>query len=257
MKTRPTRNPAPGFSECSSSHFNTKKKKTFPSGFLRAEEFAKERRELNATVSQPNTSNSTSPLPTGAKLGEGNRGNEVKREKIAGIAFVLASLPLVVGAALAQQDKWSVKAPNGVAFSEFKGYEDWQDVAVSQTETGIKAILANPVMIKAYREGIPGNGKPFPERSAVVKIEWEKVANPESPYDVNIPGALKSVSFIFKDSKRFPESSGWGYAQFLSDAKAGTFHAYGENADFGKKVCYQCHTIVKAKDYIFTAYPFR
>ena len=45
---------------------------------------------------------------------------------------------------------------------------------MSQTEDGIKAILANPVMINAYREGIPGNGKPFPEGSMIVKIEWSK-----------------------------------------------------------------------------------
>ena len=101
---------------------------------------------------------------------------------------------------LAAQDKYTLKAPNGVAFSEFRGYETWQDVAVSQTVDGIKAILGNPVMIKAYREGIPGNGKPFPEGSMIVKIEWTKKANPASPYSVVVPDTLKSVSFIEKDS---------------------------------------------------------
>jgi len=43
-----------------------------------------------------------------------------------------------------------------------------------QTEVGIKAILGNPVMINAHKEGIPGNGKPFPEGSMIVKIEWSK-----------------------------------------------------------------------------------
>jgi hypothetical protein len=71
------------------------------------------------------------------------------------------TLSVLALAALAGQDKYGVKAPNGVAFSEFKGYENWQDVAPSQTEDGIKSILANSVMINAYREGVPGNGKPF------------------------------------------------------------------------------------------------
>ncbi|HSQ79100.1 MAG TPA: cytochrome P460 family protein [Candidatus Bathyarchaeia archaeon] len=173
------------------------------------------------------------------------------------MGIVVASLSVLAVLALAEQDRFKLKAPNGVAFSEFKGYETWQDVAVSQTDEGIKAILANPVMIKAYREGIPGNGRPFPDGSITVKIEWSKKMNPESPYSVTVPDTLKSVSFILKDSKRFPESSGWGYAQFLYDAASGTFKPYGSDASFGKTVCFECHARVKAKDYIFTAYPAR
>src|SRR5262245_5171011 len=128
------------------------------------------------------------------------------------VAVVVVSLAAVISIALAAQDKYTLKAPNGVAFSEFKDYESWQNVAPSATEDGIKSILANPIMIKAYQEGIPGNGKPFPDGSMIVKIEWKKKKNDESPYSVDVPGTLKSVAFIEKDSKRFPDSSGWGYA---------------------------------------------
>jgi hypothetical protein len=155
------------------------------------------------------------------------------------------------------QDRYALKALNGVSFSEFRGYDQWQDVAVSTTQTGIKAILGNPTMISAYKAGIPGNGEPFPDGSAIVKIEWNKAPNPVSPYFVELPATLKSVSFIEKDSKRFPETSGWGYAQFLYDPAAKTFQPYGKDATFGKSVCYQCHTAVKGRDYIFTSYPPR
>ena len=128
---------------------------------------------------------------------------------------------------------------------------------MSQVDGGLKIIAGNTAMIKAYRDGIPGNGKPFPEGSMVVKIEWSPKKSPESPYSVMVPDTLKSVSFIEKDSKRFPETSGWGYAQFLYDAASDTFKPYGTDAAFGKQVCYACHTAVKAKDYIFTAYPQR
>lgn len=175
-------------------------------------------------------------------------------EIISTIAITVMSLTTSAPAA---QDRYTLKALNGVAFSEFKGYETWQTVAVSQTETGVKAILANPAMIDAYRKGIPGNGKAFPEGSKVVKIEWVAKKNPESPYFVMVPDALKSVSFIEKDSKRFPQSSGWGYAQFLYDKTADSFKPFGTDASFGTQVCYACHTAVKAKDYIFTAYPKR
>jgi Cytochrome P460 len=110
-------------------------------------------------------------------------------------------------------------------------------------------------MINAYKEGIPGKGKPFPEDSMVVKIEWSKKKNPVSPYFVEMPDTLKSVSFIEKDSKRFPDTSGWGYAQFLYDAVSDTFKPFGSDSSFGKKICYQCHTLVTARDFIFTNYP--
>ena len=48
------------------------------------------------------------------------------------VGMVLSSL---VGIGLsAQQNKDTVKVPGGLAFSEFRGYEDWQSVAPSQTD---------------------------------------------------------------------------------------------------------------------------
>ena len=72
-------------------------------------------------------------------------------------------------------------------------------------------------MIKAYRQGTPGNGKTFPEGSKIVKIEWTAKKSAESPYFVMVPDILKSVSFIEKDSKRFANTGGCGYAQFHYD----------------------------------------
>ena len=45
-------------------------------------------------------------------------------------------------------------------------------VSISQNEKLIAVILADPVMIKAYVSGIPGNGKPFPDGSKMAKIHW-------------------------------------------------------------------------------------
>lgn len=178
-------------------------------------------------------------------------------KKIPAIVTAVVSTSALLSMVIAAQDRFTLKAPNGVAFSEFRGYDTWPDVAVSTTETGIKAILGNPTMINAYKEGIPDNGKPFPDGSVIVKIEWSKMKNPVSPYFVEVPETLKSVSFIEKDSKRFPDTSGWGYAQFLYDAPSKTFKPYGTDSSFGKTVCFQCHTAVKTKDYIFTSYPPR
>ena len=157
------------------------------------------------------------------------------------------------GTALAAQDRSKLKIPGGLAFSEFAGYEDWAVVAPSQVKDGIKIIAANKVMMKAYRSGLPANGKTFPEGSKVVKIEWAQTQNKVSPYFVMVPGALMSVSFIEKDSRRFPKSHGWAYAQFLYDPATRTLKPGATGSQCG----YACHTAVAAQDYIFTAYPPR
>ncbi len=172
------------------------------------------------------------------------------------IAFVTLLLAVLGGMALAAQDKYTVKVPDGLAFSDFKGYEDWKDVAVSQTETTLKVIVANDVMMNAYRQGLPADGKLFPDGSKVVKIEWIPKKNTVSPYFVMVPGALKAVDVIEKDTKRFPATHGWAYAEFAYDAASETFKP-SDLSPSGATCGYACHTTVAAKDYIFTVYPKR
>jgi Cytochrome P460 len=163
---------------------------------------------------------------------------------------VLLGLP---GSMSLAQDRYTLRVPDGLAFSEIRGYDTWRDVAVSETEGSVKAILGNPAMINAYKAGIPGNGKPFPEGVKIVKIEWIKKKNTVSPYFVEIPDTLKTVSFIVKDSKRFPKTHGWAYAQFAYDPASKTFKPSVTGTECG----YACHTTVATNDYIFTAYPPR
>src|SRR5438094_6085038 len=127
----------------------------------------------------------------------------MKKTPFVEIMIIPVSLAVLGSMALAAQNRFTLKVPNGLPFSEFKGYETWQNVAVSQTENGLKVIAANTAMINAYRKGIPDNGKHFPDGSKIVKIEWSSKKNGESPYFVMVPDTLKSVSFIEKDSKRF------------------------------------------------------
>jgi Cytochrome P460 len=163
-----------------------------------------------------------------------------------------------VFAATAGQDKYTVKVPGGLAFSEFRGYESWQTIAVSHSKTAIAVILGNPVMIDAYRSGIPGNGKPFPDGAKMAKIHWEPKTGETEPGQPTIPGALQNVDFMEKDSKRFADSGGWGWASFDHDAATDTFTpsttASMPPQENDAKCGFACHTIVKAKDYVFTEY---
>ena len=172
-------------------------------------------------------------------------------KNIPAIVIVL-SLAALGGVALAAQDRYTLKLGK-LSFADFKGYENWRDVAVSQTETQLKVIVANDVMMAAYRKGLPADGKLFPEGSKIVKIEWTFNKNPVAPYSVNVPDTLKAVDVIEKDSKRFPATHGWAYANFIYDAASDTFAPEGTEPNCG----YACHTTVAAKDYIFTAYPKR
>ena len=166
------------------------------------------------------------------------------------IAVVLA---VVGGNAVSAQDKYAVQVPNGLAMSEFRGYEDWQVVSVAQTDDVLKVIVANPTMIDAYRAGVPSNGKPFPDGSKIAKIEWKPKKSTEAPFSVNVPDTLHDVNFIEKDSKRFADSGGWGYALFTYHAASDTFTPEGSGTTCGHK----CHSKVAAKDYIFHPYQKR
>src|SRR5271154_2382906 len=170
-------------------------------------------------------------------------------------AAALGIGPAVLGGrGFAAQDKYTLRVPNGLAFSDFRGYENWQVVAVSQTDNLLKVMVANPTMMDAYRAGVPGNGKPFPEGSKIAKIEWKPKKSTEAPFSVRIPDTLQDVFLIEKDSKKFPNTKGWAYAAFDYEPASDT-----SNPDAtGVINCgFACHTRVAAKDYIFTAYSKR
>ena len=156
--------------------------------------------------------------------------------------------------AQSKQDKYTVKVPNGLAFSEFRGYEDWQSVAVSHPDDKLNVIVANPVAIKAYQAGIPGNGKPFPDGAKLAKIAWSPKRSTEAPFPTKIPEKLSGIGFMVKDSKRFADSGGWGYAQFDYDPTLDTFKPNTALQGNDAKCGAACHTIAKAKDYVFTEY---
>jgi hypothetical protein len=181
---------------------------------------------------------------------------------VGGVAFTIGARAvvfamLIVTAAYApaqDKDKYSLKSPGGIAFSDFKGYEDWAVVSSARTDEILKVIVANPAMIKAYKAGVPGNGQPFPDGSLIVKLQWKHKKSTEAPFVVEVPDAFSQAFVMEKDSKRFPKSGGWGYAVFNYDPASDKFTADPKSlSDCG----YACHTPVKAKDYIFHPYQKR
>jgi cytochrome P460 len=191
-------------------------------------------------------------LGGGLKMNSGN---------IPPIAIIAASFAVVGGIALAAQDRYSLQVPGGLAFSEFRGYEDWQIIAASHNGDKIATILGNPAMIEAFKAGIPDNGKPVPDGARMAKIHWTAKKAEDQPGEPVVPGPLHDIDFMVKDSQRFADSGGWGWAAFDYDNASETFRPSDASStppqEHDAKCGFACHTIVAAKDYVFTAYPKR
>lgn len=174
------------------------------------------------------------------------------------LTIVIAVWLAVLGGFIAfAQDKYSARVPGGLAMSEFKGYEVWEAISMSRSEKVVAITLGNPIMIAAYRAGIPANGKPVPDGARMAKIHWTPKSNEFIP-DATVPANLVNVDFMVKDMTRFATSGGWGYAVFDYDAASDTFKPgttagtppQGNDAKCG----FACHTKAKARDYVFTEY---
>jgi hypothetical protein len=174
----------------------------------------------------------------------------MKRKSKLSIAVLLVTL---CGTAVYAQTKYALNSPDGIAFSDFKGYEDWAVVSSARTDEVLKVIVANPTMIDAYKAGVPNNGQPFPDGSRIVKLQWKPKKSTEAPFAVDVPDVFTQAFVMEKDSKRFPKSGGWGYALFNYEAASDNFTADPSPSDCG----HACHVAVKAKDHIFHPYQKR
>jgi hypothetical protein len=175
------------------------------------------------------------------------------RKNILNVATAATVLAALMSVAVYAQDKYSLISLGGIAFADFKGYEDWSVVSSARTDEVLKVIVANPEMIAAYKAGVPGNGQPFPEGSKIVKLQWKPKKSTEAPFDVDVSDVFTQAFVIEKDSKRFPNTGGWGYALFNYDAATGKFTADPAPVDCGNS----CHQAVKSKDFIFHPYQTR
>lgn len=180
----------------------------------------------------------------------------MRREIQTGL-FVSAILAFVGGVAIAAQDKFTVQVPGGLSLGECRGYDDWPAVAASlpeEPEVKLNLIVANPTMIEAYRAGIPAEGKHFPDGSRIVKILWVPKNNDVAPFGVKVPDRISSIGCMVKDSSRFADTGGWGYAQFDYDPASDTLvpntALQGNDAKCGAA----CHQLAESTDFIFTAY---
>jgi len=177
----------------------------------------------------------------------------MQRNRNFDLAIGIALVAILGATAVYAEDKYALSSPDGVAFADFKGYEDWAVVSSARTDDVLKVIVANPTMIEAYKSGIPGNGRPFPEGAKIAKLQWKPKKSTEAPFAVDVPDVFSQAFMMEKNSNRFAKSGGWGYALFNYEAASGKFTADPSPSDCG----HACHVAVKAKDHIFHPYQQR
>jgi hypothetical protein len=123
------------------------------------------------------------------------------------IAIATAVLAVLGAAVVYAQDKYSLKSPSGIAFSDFRGYEDWAVVSSARTDEVLKVIVANPTMIKAYKAGVPGNGQPFPDGSKIVKLQWKPKKSTEAPSSWMCQTSLPRLSSSKRTARDFRKAA--------------------------------------------------
>ena len=138
------------------------------------------------------------------------------------------------------------------------GYRDWRLISVNHLAGAggklkqVRAQLGNDIAIKAFREG----KLPFPDGSVIAALHWNEASSEENNkvLDIGFPGAglqssvaqsAENVQFMVKDSKKYAETGGWGFADF-KNGKPGNEALH--------KTCFACHQPAKDRDYVFTRY---
>ena len=132
------------------------------------------------------------------------------------------------------------------------GYRDWRLISVAHEEgklNDIRAILGNDAAIDAYRD----HKLPFPDGTIIARIAWSYVPSDENNKAFGhaqsfVPGPAPEwyLQLMVKDSKKYAETGGWGFAQFDKDGKPAS--------EAKLKTCFPCHEPIKARDFVFTRY---
>ncbi len=158
---------------------------------------------------------------------------------------------VVVGiSSVAFASDWDLTAPTGLKLGLIKGYENWHVVATHYRtdKNELRYIIGNDKAVEAYRRG----AKKFPEGAILVKIGYSLRKNPDFSASVE-PAVIQRVEFMIKDSKRFKDTAGWGFARFVKDQKTGKYKVFGKSPkDYMQ--CFACHQSVSRKDFVFTDY---
>jgi len=156
-----------------------------------------------------------------------------------GIVLVCAAILLVAGSILAADRP---VAPNGISL--YPDYLSWKVIAPSYREdrNQLRIITGNDIAVAALQAG----KKPLPDGSVLAKVAWKAEKHPNFPVATE-PTAFVQVEFMVKDSKKYKDTGGWGFARFVGNE----LKPYGKDTSFVGE-CFGCHVPVANNDYLYT-----
>lgn len=174
------------------------------------------------------------------------------RHRVRRIVFVLVAVATAAGwvASIAVSGQADGEAAPIFGIKLPHGYRDWRLISVAHEEGDLndfRAILGNDIAIKVYR----GGKLPFPDGTIIARLAWSYVPSEENNKVFGRPQSFvagppkNGVQFMVKDSKKYPSTGGWGFAQF-NDGKPASEAVH--------KTCFPCHQPAKARDFVFTGY---
>ncbi|QSX38259.1 cytochrome P460 family protein [Shewanella sedimentimangrovi] len=155
------------------------------------------------------------------------------RKSIVSVLVVAAS-----GAASAADS--THEASHSIAYPT--GWQNWSTIGIShRTDNNtLRVILGNEIAVAAARAG---QINPWPDGAILGKVVWKdtELANWKA---ATAPGAFVHAEFMFRDSAKYADTYGWGWARWVGLEQK----AFNE----GPQVCIACHTPVKDRDWVFT-----
>jgi hypothetical protein len=145
----------------------------------------------------------------------------------------------------AQGDPLEV-ASNGYKLADYENfYKDWPQVAVRFREDSgeMRFTYANDLALKGLREG-QGH---YEDGAVFVKVGFMTLPDPGFASSIS-PFGARRYQLMVKDSKKHPETDGWGYALFNAHAEDGV--PSGDNTD--PQTCHACHKLVPERGFVFS-----
>jgi Cytochrome P460 len=134
---------------------------------------------------------------------------------------------------------------NGIHFKEFKGFENkWKLVNVRYRKDNqeLRFVYANK---KAHMAMVKKN-KIYPDGAIFAKVAY--LAQPDPAFESSLlPSQTRRYQFMVKNSKRYKDANGWGYALFNDQG-----HVNPEPEKDQVMACHSCHMIVPERDYVFS-----
>ncbi len=136
---------------------------------------------------------------------------------------------------------------NGIKFQDIKGFENqWKLVTVRYRKDNqeLRFIYANKKAQKALEKG----SNSYPDGSTFAKVAY--LAQPDPAFESSLsPSQVRRFQFMVKDSKKYKESNGWGYALFND---LGKINPEPEKDQI--MACHSCHSIIPERDYVFSTH---